>query len=161
MPTSASVMVTSRTRSVGDGQELELLILWRGTPGWWANGGKSSSGGRSGGRGTWSHRFSDGGYAFEISGDTDARTADILGKTYDLTKGNAILIDGVDSPGGPRVVGTLALDPRLPNGGDPKQILRLLGRVKELREYLRCETPLPNPAPQARLAPLCALLLSQ
>jgi hypothetical protein len=59
------------------------------------------------------------------------------------------------------VVGTLAVDPRLPNGGDPNQILMLLGRVKELREYLRCETPLPNPALQVRLASMCALVLLQ
>lgn len=161
MVTSASVMVTSRTRSVGDVQELELLVLWRGMPGWFANGDRSSSGGGGGGRGNWTHRFSEGGYAFEVGGNTDAHTADILGKTYDLTKGNAILIDGVDSPGGPTVVGTLMVDPRLPNGGDPNQILMLLGRVKELREYLRCETTLPNPALQARLASMCALVLLQ
>ena len=161
MPTSASVMVTSRTRSVGDVHELELLILWRGTPGWWATGSSSSSGGGGSGGGAWSDRFSQGGQTFEISGDNNARTADILGRTFDLTKGNAILIDGVNSPAGPRVVGTLAVDPRLPNGGDPNQILMLLGRVKELRDYLRCDTPLPDRAMQARQASICALVLSQ
>jgi hypothetical protein len=162
MPTSASAMVTFRTRSIGDVQELELLILWRGTPGWWTTGsagGSGSSGGGSGG--AWSHRFSQGGRTFEISGNSNVHTADILGKTFDLTKGNAILIDGVDSSEGPRVVGTVAVDPRLPNGGDPNQILMLLGRVKELREHLRCEAPLADPALQARLVSMCALVLKQ
>jgi hypothetical protein len=162
MPTSASVMVTSQTRYVGDTHELELLVLWRGTPGWWATGSSSSSGGGGAiGGGGWSHRFSQGGHTFEISGDSNAHTVDILGRTFDLTKGNAILIDGVDSPEGPRVVGTLMVDPLLPDGGDPNQILMLLGRVKELREYLRCDAPLPNPAMQARLASLCALVLAR
>lgn len=58
-------------------------------------------------------------------------------------------------------MGTLAIDSRLPNGGDPSQILMLLGRVKELREYLRCKVPLPHSAMQERLASLCALVLSQ
>jgi hypothetical protein len=165
MPTSASVLVTYRTRSVGDVHELELLVLWRGTPGWWATNSSGSSGGgsSSSSRGPWSHRFSGGGQTFEISGDTSARTADILGKTIDLTKGNAVLIDGVDSPNGPQIVGTLVVDPQLPNGAVPNQIPMLLGRVKELREYLRCEAPLPlsNPALQARFASICALALSQ
>src|SRR5262245_23951185 len=161
MPTSASVMGTSLTRSVGDVHELELLVLWRGTPGWWATGSSGSSGGVNSSRGAWSQRFSQGGQDFEIRGDSNAHTADILGRTFDLTKGNAILLDEVDSPGGPRIVGTVAVDPRLPNGTDPNQILMLLGRVKELRDYLRCDTPLPNPAMQARVASLCALVLSQ
>jgi hypothetical protein len=139
---------------------LELLVVWRGTPGWFAKGGKSGSQG-SGSGSTWSHRFSDGGYSFELSGNTNARTADVLGKTYDLTKSNAILIDGVDSPDGPRIAGTLMFDPRLPNGSDPNQRLMLIGRSKELRDYLRCDTVLPDPSMQARLAPLCALILSQ
>ena len=76
-------------------------------------------------------------------------------------RNNAILIDGVDSSEGPQIVGTLLIDRQLPNGSDPNQILTALGRVKELREYLRCETPLPNPAMQARLASMCALVLKQ
>ena len=165
MPVSASVMVTSQIQSTGDVHELELLILWRGTAGWWAMPSSPSSGpessSRVSGSGVWSHRFSQGGQTFDISGDHSARTANILGRTFDLTRGNAILIDGVDSPEGPRIAGTLVVDPQLPNGADPNQILMKLGRVKELREYLRCDTPLPNPALQARLASLCALVLSQ
>ena len=154
-------MVTYQTLSVGEVHELELLVLWRGTPGWFAAGDSGSSGGGGSSRGTWSHRFSEGGHTFEISGDSSARTADILGRTFDLTKGNAILIDGVDAPEGPRIVGTLLVDTRLPDGTGPNRILPLLGRSKELREYLRCDAPLPNPAMQARLAPICALILSQ
>lgn len=134
MPTSASVMVTYQTRSVGDVHELELLVLWRGTPGWFARGGSGSSGGGGSGGGAWSQRFTEGGYSFEITGDSNARTANILGKTIDLSKGNAVLIDGVDAPEGPQIVGTLLVDTRLPDGAGPNRILPLLGRSKDLRE---------------------------
>lgn len=163
MATSASVMVTYRTRFIRDVEELELLILWRGTPGWFAKGSGGSSRGSSGpSPGTWSNRYSEGGYTFEINGNTTARTAGILGRTYDLTNANTVLIDGVDSPEGARVVRTLMVDGRIPSGtGGPTQILTVLGRSKELREFLRCDTRLPNQALQERLAPICARILAQ
>jgi hypothetical protein len=88
MPTSASVMVTYWTRSIAEMHELELPVLWRGTPGWFLSGSGESSGGGRSGRGRWSERFSRGGHEFEIDGDSSARTADVLGKTFDLTKGD-------------------------------------------------------------------------
>lgn len=155
-------MVTYKTRSVSDTDNVELLILWRGTPGWFANGTSgSSSSGRSSGGGAWSDRFSEGGFSFEISGDTRARTANVLGRTLDLTKDNAILVEGAGSPKGPQIVRTLMVEAPLPNGANPNEILKVLGQVKELRDYLRCDIPLPDPALQARLAPMCALVLAQ
>ena len=162
MQVSASVMVTFVTRRVSDTHALEVLVLWRGTPGWsqpTGSSGSSSSGGSSGG--SWSERYSRGSFSFEISGDARTRTANILGRTLDLTKGNAILVEGADSPNGPQIARTLVVDTPLPNGANLNEILKVLGQVKELREYLRCGIPLPDPALQARIASMCALVLAQ
>lgn len=162
MPVSAAVMVTGKPRNTDAGDVLELLVLWRGTPGWFAKGGRSGSSGGSSERG-WRHRFADGGYEFEITGDSAGGAAAILGRTIDLKEANVVFVDGVDSQTGPVIVGTLMIDGKLDGGPEqgPNRILRLLGRVPPLREYLRCETSLPNPAMQARLAPMCALVLAQ
>ena len=38
---------------------------------------------------------------------------------------------------------------------------RQAGRSRELREYLHCEAPLPDPIYQTRLAPVCERILSE
>jgi hypothetical protein len=161
MPVSASVMVTFRTLRVNDARTVELLILWRGTPGWFtANGSSgSSSSGNSTGGGGWSERYARGSFSFEINGNSSTRTANVLGRTLDLTKENVVLVEGADSAKGPQIVRTLVVDAPLPDG-NPNEILKVLGRVQELRDYLRCETPLPDASLQARLAPMCALVLA-
>jgi hypothetical protein len=155
---SAAVMTTYATRQLPSGEVLELLILWRGTPGWFTRGGlASSSGGLSGDN--WRHRFSQGGLEFEAALDLKTRIASVQGQLVKLGKANVILVDDVDSPRGTRVAGTLTVDASLGKESGPLRILPVLARSKEIRDYLRCDTELSVERLQERLAPVCARIL--
>jgi len=159
MPLSASVMGTFLIRNIGAGDALELLVLWRGTPGWFTKGGRSGNSG--GGNGTvWQHRFYQGDFEFELTADLTKRTLTLLGQTVDLKTGNIILVDDVVAPGGGRIVRTFTVNARLDEAPTPARILPVLGRSQPLRDYLRCEAALPDPKYQAALAPLCARILA-
>ena len=156
--TSAAVMTTYATRQLRSGEVLELLILWRGTPGWFTRGGlASSSGGLSGDN--WRHRFSQGGLEFEAALDLKTRIASVQGQLVKLGKANVILVDDVDSPRGTRVAGTLTVDASLGKESGPLRIFPVLARSKEIRDFLRCDTELPQERLQERLAPVCARIL--
>lgn len=162
MPTSASVMTTYLIRNPGANETLELLILWRGSPGWFAKGGGSgSSGGGSGN--TWRHSFRDGGHEFDVSYDFASRIATVQGQDVRLRDANVILVDRADSSEGIQIVGTIKVDGTLEDAGgnrSPVRVLRVMGRSKEIRDFLRCDTPLPDPRMQASLASLCAPVMA-
>jgi hypothetical protein len=158
MPTSAVVMTTFVTRVTPSGDALELIILWRGTPGWFTGGRSSSSSGGTSNDG-WRHRFSQGDLEFEAALDFKTRIANVQGQIIKLGSANVILVDGVDSPKGARVAGTLTVDARLGDGDGPLRILPVLARSKEIRDYLRCDTALSEERLQERLAPVCARIL--
>ena len=132
MPTSAVVMTTFVTRVTPSGDALELIILWRGTPGWFTGGRSSSSSGGTSNDG-WRHRFSQGDLEFEAALDFKTRIANVQGQIVKLGSANVILVDGVDSPKGARVAGTLTVDARLGDGDGPLRILPVLARSKEIR----------------------------
>ena len=166
LPISPSVVLTVRARSPNDLNELELLVFWRGSPGWFSTGVlpepplPTISGNSPNRGGVWSQWVSGGAHMFQIRGDATAHTAEILRGTFNLTEGNAILIDGVDSPEGPRVVGTLLVDTRL---SSPVQnsVLAILRSSPELAEYLRCDRPLPQTSRAPLVGPfvdVCNLL---
>ena len=157
-PTSAAVMTTFVTRVTPSGDALELIILWRGTPGWFTGGRLSSSSGGTSKDG-WRNRFSQGGLEFEAALDFKTRIANVQGQIIKLGGANVILVDGVDSPKGARVAGTLTVDGRLGDGDGPFRILPVLARSKEIRDYLRCDTALAEERLQERLAPVCARIL--
>ena len=75
MPISAAAMATFMTSSTGADERIDLLVLWRGTPGWYAKGGRSGSsgGGRVGG--AQQHRFYEGAHEFEVTLDRTAGKA--------------------------------------------------------------------------------------
>jgi len=160
MPISSSVMTTFSIRNNSAGSIAELLVLWRGTPGWYARGGTSSSSG-SGSLDVWSERFSNGGLEFELSGDFATGTVTLLGQTITLKGANVILVDDVDSAKGARIVRTLTVDGQVSEDRSPVRVLPVLGRSQELRDYLRCEVPLPDPKYQAQLASICARVLAE
>lgn len=82
--------------------ELELLVLWRGTPGWFmrSDGGESTSGsmgppGQSGGvageRGPVVHQISFGGLKLVLRFDPQTRSAQIQDREISLSDANVIL----------------------------------------------------------------------
>ncbi len=140
MPVSDSVVAMYAGQPVEPGmQRLQLLVLWRGEPGWF---GRSGSRGGSGGNGDfYSIRSEHGGV--ELQADIDFRTERItvLGQAFDLRTSNIILIDGVG--GQPRVVGTLGVQAQVQvvnqTGTSFFSYLSALFEQPEIKTFLRCD----------------------
>ena len=169
-PVSPSVMATDMCLMSEPGKgTLELLVLWRGSPGWWRKGNGGGSGSAGGGasmgagpspmmRTAW---ISQGGVNLSVRFDPVSRVAWILDKEVPMQDANVVLVDGVDSADGPQVIGTLRIDPAfdtatdLPPGmltAQPPGSARLsavptqtfIRRSPELVDYLQCDARLPN-----------------
>jgi hypothetical protein len=155
-PVSPSVLATDMcvVDAAGRGT-LELLILWRGSPGWFrkSEGGASGSGG--GGsmspgpspmtRSAW---VSQGGVDLTVRFDPAARKAWIQDKEIALDAANVVLVDGVDSPAGPQVVRTLRIDPEYQTTPmRPVPVQTFIRRSPELVEFLLCDTSGPGLQP--------------
>ena len=150
-PVSPSVMATEMSAVDQSGRgSLELLILWRGTPGWFrrGTGGGSGGGGSAMGGGAGMSRsewISQGGVNLTARFDPAARKAWIQDKEVDLGDANVVLVDDVDSPTGPQVVRTLRIDPEyqtVPMRPMPAQ--HFIRRSPELIEFLQCGAQVPN-----------------
>jgi hypothetical protein len=173
LPVSPSVMATVMTRVAQDGKgELELLVLWRGRPGWMRSGGGDSSwasgsggGGSMGGgampatRSAW---LTQGGVRLEVRFEPQSRKLWIQDRDVALNDDNAVLVDEVDSPNGPRVARTLRIDsafeatrvavpPGTASRGPgaqarmmPPPVQEFIRRSPELVEFLRCDVVPPG-----------------
>src|SRR5687767_5240295 len=164
-PVSPSVMATELASVDASGRgTLQLLILWRGAPGWFMRGGGASSSGGGGSMGpgsgmTFSHWISQGGVNLTVRFDPAARKIWIQEKDIPLEDANVVLVDGVDSPAGPQVVRTLRIDPEyetsmepppyeVPGRGPqlrarPVPVQIFIRRSPELVEFLQCDTAPP------------------
>jgi hypothetical protein len=160
-PLSATVIGTYVTRN----GELTLIVLWRGSPGWFSRGGSGSGGGGGGsssaGREVGSLWFTQGGKSFSIDFDYTAGIARLLEQEIRLPETNVVLVDDVDSASGARIVGRHWVDPKLPErpaldpgasaadqslamiASDP--ILVAIRRDPALGAYLQCDVPVPVP----------------
>jgi hypothetical protein len=165
---SPAVVATWSTRSEpSGGWALDLLVLWRGTPGWFmAGGGSGSSGGGAsppsaghGQRGTEVQHISFGGLSLELRFDPGTSTAQIQDEVISLQDANVILVDEVDSAKGLRIAGTVRVDPQLP--GSPGEIEAIVRRSPELFSFLRCDTRLPDPQAQQMIDLRCARMRGQ
>ena len=165
VPVSPSVMATVMGVISRDGRgEIELLVLWRGTPGWvLRNGGSGSSSGGGGamgaptGESTHSAWFSQGGVNLQLRFEPKSRKLWILDREVALNNDNVVLVDDVDSVTGAQVVRTLRIDPaftpvtrQLPPGYPVRERLgpmtmmmpppqEFIRRSPELVEFLRCD----------------------
>lgn len=158
-PVSPSVMAAEMgvVDMAGRGT-LQLLILWRGSPGWFRQGGGSGSGGSMGPgpsliRSEW---ISQGGLNLTVRFDPAARKVWIQDREIALNDANVVLVDGVDSPAGPQVVRTLRIGPEYettmvpaPYGGpmgpgpqmraQPVPVHTFIRRSPELIAFLQCD----------------------
>ena len=180
-PVSPSVMATQMgsVDAVGRGT-LQLLILWRGSSGWFLKGGGSSSGGGGsmgpGSGTTLSHWISQGGINLNVRFDPAGRKLWIQDAEIALDDANVVLVDGVDSAAGPQVVRTLRIDPEyettmepppyaVPGRGPqmrprPVPAQTFIRRSPELIEFLQCDAPLPGlkPYEQQMFDSMCAFV---
>jgi hypothetical protein len=136
---------------------LDLLVLWRGTPGWWQR--ETSSGGRSSGSGSANAmEVRRGGLTLTVSLDARTRVARVQGKDVDVRDANVILVDDVDAAAGPRVARTVAVDPQL---STPTGIEMAIRRSPDLIAYLRCDVRLPDAKTQAMMDLVCAQIIGR
>jgi hypothetical protein len=167
---SPAVVATILTRQERDKPpELELLVLWRGTPGWFmqaqGGGGGMSSGGNGGGgigdggRGPVYQRMFFGSLSFELEFDPQKQTAKIQGREVSLQNANVILVDDVDSAGGPQILGTRWVEPHLAAG--PMGVESIIQRSPELFEFLRCDAILADIGMQQMMNLQCARMRGQ
>jgi hypothetical protein len=145
---------------------LDLLVLWRGSPGWFLPGGSSSSASDiHGGFGNWqaTRWMTYGNVTLTMlftsqSKDFDPATTlvKILDRDLALRDTNVVLIDGAGT-GAPTIVGTRYVQPRFA-GSDA--IAAIVKRTPELFEFLRCDVTLPDASQQTMMALLCGQLRS-
>lgn len=172
-PVSPTVVVTSIAHYVADPPApppspphagpvtLDLLVFWRGSPLWFVKDGPRSERGSGDDKGHVNVRVELAGVVLEVNLDREQNVARVAGHEVALVNGNVILVDGVDSPGGPRVVGTEWVDPTtdpLPDG-----LYTVLRRAPALLPFMQCEAPLPATAGSMRevLAASCARMATQ
>jgi hypothetical protein len=169
-PVSPSVMATDMcvVDAAGRGT-LELMILWRGSPGWFRkSAGSASGGGQSGSMGGGpspmirSEWISQGGINLTVRFDPAARKVWIQDKELALDEANVVLVDGVDSPEGPHVVRTLRIHSEYqttidllpgPVGRGPRTrpqavpAQTFIRRSPDLVAFLQCDVSVPGLQP--------------
>ncbi len=157
---SSTVMATWVASVNSDGgRVLQLLVLWRGTPGWFARG--SGAGVSSGGDGRrYSSTLRHGGLEIQMEFEFLPRLATIQGNRVELGDDNVVFLDGVDTPGGLRVVRTLRVDSTMTQGDVPR-IDEVMRRSPEILSFLQCETRPTDPLQQKLADIVCARVVGK
>jgi len=136
-----------------DGSEwLQLLVLWRGSVGWFLRPGESSvSGGGLGGRSQTTMTYA--GLRFTLDFDSAKRIAIVQGNTIELAEDNVVFVDDADSATGPRVTRRMRVEQIRP--WSAPQIGLVLRASPEILSFLRCDATLPGSPWQGFLEQLC------
>jgi hypothetical protein len=149
-PTVVASWITERS---GDGVEwLQLLVLWRGTPGWFLRPGGSSASG-TGSMNRSYQRIVQGGIQLTLDYDPSKKAALVQGNAVDIANDNVVFVDEVDSATGPRLTGTMSIDRAMP--GSAGQIGLVLQKSPEIMSFLQCDATAADPRLQAKLERLC------
>jgi hypothetical protein len=140
---------------------VELIVLWRGSPGWFSRGSGSGTSSR-GSTASFHSSIRYGGLDLQLEFEPNTRVAQIQGNAIQLRDDNVILVDNVDVAGGPTVVGALRVDPELPlaDNGYPR-IEPVLRRSPEIVTFLQCDARLPDQRVQAVIETVCRQVLGQ
>lgn len=124
-----------------DHSAIDLLVLWRGKPGWFMAPDYQASRGGSGPKFDGTLFFA--GRLFNWDIDFRSRVAHIAGSRLDLKDNNVVLVDGIDAPVGPRIVKTLKLDADW--SSDFPSVGPVIWRAPELATYLQCDQHFADP----------------
>ena len=155
---SPTVMATWVVSVTDGARVLQLLVLWRGTPAWFARGGGGVSGGGDGRRYTSTLRY--GGLELQLEYDSQSRLATIQGNRVELRDDNVVLVDGVDASAGLRVVRTLRVDSTMTQGDFPR-IDEVMRRSPDIVSFLQCDTRLSDPLQQKFADIVCANVIGK
>ena len=133
---------------------LDLAVVWRGSPGWFfASGPRQASGGGS--TGVYSMTEQIGNVRVVLTLKDSPRSVTVGTTPMELGDHNVVLVDGVDDANGGKVIKSLRVDPAFVN---PREIETVLGRSREVVEYLRCDLKLDNAAQQRVIDIFCGRL---
>ena len=124
---------------------LDLVVLWRGTPGWWLSagmGGTTSDRSADGALKSIDHFVTFDGRTFTVRFDPQARTVRLGEEMLALGDRNVVLVDELDIARGPRIAGSVRVDPLFTDGPDGME--RLLATSAEALGFLRCEAFAPG-----------------
>jgi hypothetical protein len=135
LPVSASVLGTIANR----GNDVALLVLWRGTPMWFAKGTRqaASYSGGIGGR-PLTATLEYGGLQLDVVFDAGSRQAQVQGQSVAMPPGsNVILVDEIDSGRAPVVSGGITVT--RPQDPGAHSLARLFERSPEIVSFLRCD----------------------
>jgi len=132
-----------------------LVVIWRGTPGWFARAPHSETGGGSGR--TYQTSIAYGDIRLDLRFDFATRVATVMGHRVALGDRNVVLIDGIDRHGATTVVRVLPVDGRLPSSYP--DIFPLLARSPAVVAFLACDTKY-DADPLAALSDWCAPLFN-
>jgi hypothetical protein len=136
----------------GGGAQLDLLVIWRGNPGWFLRGNRSGSTTGTGSALTAEETFGD--VVLKVRLEPDKRRAWVQNTEVSLRNGeNVILVDRVDTPDEVTIVGTRAIDSHIPEV--PVRVERMPGITKDLVDFLRCDLRLPDPTISAFVMVAC------
>jgi hypothetical protein len=133
--------------------ELDLLVLWRGSPGWFMKEGTndSSSGTSTGDRVV--ETLSFGGIRLQVQFDGSQHKARVQDSDVDLGSDNVILVDDVDGETGPQVARSLLVDGQFAK--EPARIEEIVSRNPELYDFLRCDARFPDSNVQPMIDAVC------
>ena len=159
-PVSPTVVATLIWRSQPPGSaELQLLVLWRGTPGWFMRGSNEQTGSGQAvvdesGPGVVVEQRSYGGTRLDLEFDPAKRAARVQDHEIALGSANVILVDDVDGETGSKIAGSLQVDAQFRD--EPAEIEVIIRRNPELYDFLRCDAKLPDPKAQPKFDSRCA-----
>jgi len=156
---SPAVVATFTSHENSNGTKTTLLVLWRGSPGWLSEGGRGHGYGGNAGADEGGYAYywlaSSGGLTFTVEFDFARRTAKILNREVSLTETNVVLVDFVDSPNGPTIVGYRWVDPKTSNPAVADPVPAMIQHTPELFEYLQCNITLRDRAMDTMRTELC------
>ena len=132
---SPTVFASWVTERVGNGPvQLRVLVLWRGTPGWFFVGAGRVASSSDGTRTHLTIEYGD--VRLKLSHGAGG-TVGINGREVHLGTDNVVYVDDVDALAGARVVRTSRIPSALP--GSAGQIGLAIRDVPEIVAYLRCD----------------------
>lgn len=152
-PTVFASWVTERVGS--DAEQLRLLVLWRGTPGWFFVGGGGIRGSSTGARTHQTIEYGD------IRLTLDYGAGDVVAiNSHEVHLGtdNVVFVDDVDARAGARVVRTSRIPSKMP--GSAGQIGLAIRDVPDIVTYLQCDSRAPDAQRQMMIENLAACVVS-
>jgi hypothetical protein len=131
-PVSSSVLATILTKN----QNVELLVLWRGSPGWF--GGTHQEDNYSEGSGVFSAALEYGGVSVGLSYNSTDHEVNVQGRKIQLPRdSNVVLVDGIDQPGGPTSVETSSINGHFETGNP--ELADLFRTSPSAVAFLQCD----------------------